>query len=45
VTNLWEEIILSLEIKQLLATEEGVTVFVSFTTKNGNCPDSQIGSI
>lgn len=34
----------SLEIEQLIATEESVTVFVSLTTKNGNCPDCQSGS-
>ena len=32
------------EIEQLIATEEGVTVFVSLTTKNGSCPDCQSSS-
>ena len=41
LTNRWVEIIPSLEIKQLIAKEDGVTVFVSFTTRNGNCPDCQ----
>ncbi len=45
VTNRWVEIIPSLEIKQLIAKEDGVTVFVRFTTRNGNCPDCQIGKI
>ena len=34
----------SLEIEQRIATKEGITVFVSLTTKNGNCPDCQSGS-
>ena len=32
------------EVEQLIATEEGVTVFVSLTTKNGSCPDCQSSS-